>query len=105
MVSQGLETPQEGLITVIGEKGTLHLDGESRVTLHGQGEMNTLPQPIAGGELGYAMTEFLEAIRGKRQPETHVAEHIRSLALPLAVMESARRGAAVDLSEFTDFLK
>jgi hypothetical protein len=51
------------------------------------------------------MTEFLEAVREKRQPETHVAEHIRSLALPLAVMESARRGAAVDLSEFTDFLK
>ena len=106
MVSQGLETPQEGLITVIGEKGTLHLDGESRVTLHGQGEVLTLPQePIAGGELGYAMTEFLEAIRGKRQPETHAAEHIRSLALPLAVMESTRRGAAVDLSEFTGFLK
>jgi predicted dehydrogenase len=106
MVSQGLETPQEGLITVIGEKGTLCLDGESRVTLHGGGEVRTLPQePIAGGELGYAMTEFLEAVRGKRQPETHVAEHIRSLALPLAVMESARRGAAVDISEFTDFLK
>jgi predicted dehydrogenase len=106
MVSQGLETPQEGLITVIGEKGTLHLDGESRVALHGGGEVRTLPQePIAGGELGYAMTEFLEAVREKRQPETHVAEHIRSLALPLAVMESARRGAAVDLSEFTDFLK
>ena len=106
MVSQGLETPQEGLITVIGEKKTLHLDGESRVTLHGQREVHTLPQePIAGGELGYAMTEFLEAVRGKRQPETHVAEHIRSLALPLAVMESNRRGTVVDLSEFTDFLK
>ena len=106
MVSLGLETPQEGLITVIGEKGTLHLDGESRVTLHGQGEVRTLPQePIAGGELGYAMTEFLEAVREKRQPETNVAEHIRSLALPLAVIESARRGAAVDLAEFTDFLK
>ncbi|MCX5818722.1 MAG: hypothetical protein NT047_02215 [Deltaproteobacteria bacterium] len=51
------------------------------------------------------MTEFREAIRGKRQPETHVAEHIWSLALPLAVMESARRGAAVNLPEFTDFLK
>ena len=34
MVSLGLETPQEGLITVIGEKGTLHLDGKSQVTLH-----------------------------------------------------------------------
>jgi predicted dehydrogenase len=106
MVSRGLETPQEGLITLIGENGTLHLDAESRVTLHGQGEVRILPQePIAGGELGYALTEFLGAVRGQRQPETHVAEHIRSLALPLAVMESARRGADVDLSEFTDFLK
>jgi hypothetical protein len=30
MVSRGLETPQEGLITLIGENGTLHLDWESR---------------------------------------------------------------------------
>jgi hypothetical protein len=65
-----------------------------------------LPQePIPGGEQGYALTEFLEAVREERQPETHVAEHIRSLALPLAVMESTRRGVAVELSEFTDFLK
>jgi predicted dehydrogenase len=106
MVSHGLETPQEGLITLIGEDGILHLDGESRVTLHGRGEVRTLPQePVAGGELGHAMTEFLDAVRGKRQPETHVTEHIRSLALPLALMESARRGTSVDLTEFTDFLK
>jgi len=37
------------------------------------------------------------------QPETRVAERIRSLALPLAVIESARRGASLELSEFTDF--
>jgi predicted dehydrogenase len=105
MVSRGLETPQEGLITLIGEKGTLHLDGESRVSLHGQGEAETVAQePVAGGELGYALEEFLAAVRGQRQPETHLAEHIRSLALPLAVMESARRASAVELSEFTDFL-
>lgn len=105
MVSRGLETPQEGLITLIGEKGTLHLDGESRVSLHGQAEAETLPQePISGGELGYAMAEFLSAVRLKRQPETHLAEHIRSLALPFAVMASARRASAVELSEFTDFL-
>lgn len=105
MVSQGLETPPEGLITVIGEKGTLHLDEESRVSLHSQGGVRTLPQePIAGGELGYAMTEFLTAIREKRQPETHVDEHIRSLVLPLAVMESTRRGGIVEIAEFLVFL-
>lgn len=106
MVSQGLETTQEGLITVIGEKGTLHLDGKSQVTLHGQGEVRTLPQePIPGGELGFALAEFLGAIREKRQPETHVSEHIRSLALLLAVVESSHRGAPVEVAELQDFLK
>ncbi len=105
MVSQGLETPQEGLITVIGEKGTLHLDGTSQVTLHGQGDARTLSQePVAGGELGHALAEFLAAVREKRQPETHVAEHIRSLALPLAAVESSRRGHSVEVAELIGFL-
>ncbi len=105
MVSLGVETPQEGLITVIGENGTLHLDGRTEVTLHGQGDVRTLPQePIPGGELGYALAEFLAAVGEKRQPETHVAEHIRSLALPLAVVESSRRSAPVEVAELTGFL-
>ena len=105
MVSQGLETTQEGLITVIGEKGTLHLDGRSQVSLHGQGDARVLPQePIPDGEMGYALAEFLAAIRERRQPETHVAEHIRSLALPLAVVESARRKASVEMADLLSFL-
>lgn len=105
MVSLGVETTQEGLITVTGEKGALSLDGKSQVTLHGQGEVRTLPQePVPGGELGYALAEFLGAIREKRPPETHVAEHIRSLALPLAVMESSRRRAPVEVADLIGFL-
>ncbi len=105
MVSLGVETPQEGLITVTGEKGALHLDGKSQVSLHSQGEVRTLPQePVPGGELGYALAEFLAAVREKRQPETHVAEHIRSLALPLAVVESSRRGGPVEVADLIGFL-
>jgi predicted dehydrogenase len=105
MVSLGLETPQEGLITVIGEKGTLHLDGKSQVTLHSQGDARTLSQnPIPGGELGHALAEFLAAVREKRQPETHVVEHIRSLALPLAVIRSSQEGGPVEVAELLDFL-
>ena len=105
MVSLGLETPQEGLITVIGEKGTLHLDGKSQVTIHGQGGARILSQePIPGGELGHALAEFLAAVREKRQPETHVTEHIRSLALSLAVLESSRQGGPVEVAELLDFL-
>ena len=99
MVSLGAETPQEGLITVIGEKGTLRLDETSRVTLHGPGDTRTLSQdPIPGGELGHALAEFLAAIREKRQPETHVAEHIRSLAVSLAVVESSKQGRWVEIA-------
>lgn len=106
MVSLGAETPQEGLITLTGEKGTLHLDGKSQVTLHGQGEARTLPQEdVPGGDLGYALAEFLAAIRDKRQPETHVAEHVRSLALPLAVAESSRRRAPVEVADILGFLE
>ncbi len=105
MVSLGMETTQEGLITAIGEKGTLHLDGKSQVNLHGQGEARLLPQePVPGGELGYALAEFLGAIREKRQPETHVADHIRSLALLLAMVESSRRGAPVEVADLIGFL-
>jgi predicted dehydrogenase len=105
MVSLGAETPQEGLITVIGEKGTLRLDEASQVTLHGQGDTRTLSQnPTPGGELGHALAEFLAAIREKRQPETHVAEHVRSLAISLAVAESSRRGHWVEVAALLDFL-
>jgi predicted dehydrogenase len=105
MVSMGLETPQEGLITVIGEKGTLHLDGKSQVILYGQGEARPLSQePIPGGELGHALAEFLAAVREKRQPETHVTEHIRSLALSLAVIKSSKQGGLVEVAELLGFL-
>lgn len=105
MVSLGLETPQEGLVTVIGEKGTLHLDGKSQVNLLGQGEPRVLPQdPIPGGELAYSLNEFLGTIREKRRPKTCVVEHIKSLAVMLAAAESSRRGTVVEVAELTDFL-
>jgi predicted dehydrogenase len=105
MVSLGLETPQEGLVTFIGEKGTLHMDGKSQVNLLGQGDPRVLPQePMPGGELGYSLAEFLTSIREKRRPVPCVGEHIKSLALMLGAVESARRGAAVKIAELTGFL-
>ena len=106
MVSLGLETPQEGLVTVIGEKGTLHLDGKSQLNLFGQGDPRVLAQePIPGGELGYSLAEFLGAVREKRLPKTCVVEHIKSLGLTIAAVESSNRGRAVDPAELTGFLK
>jgi len=105
MVSLGLETPQEGLVTVIGEKGTLHLDGKSQLNLLGQGDPRVMAQePIPGGELAYSLAEFLAAVREKRRPKTCVVEHIKSLAVMLAAAESSRGGAAVEVAELTNFL-
>jgi predicted dehydrogenase len=105
MTSMGFETPQEGVLTVMGEKGSLRLDEKSQVQLAASGETRTLPQePVPGGELGYALREFLAAIREKREPETGLAEHIRSLVLTLAVVESSQTGRAVDCAEQARFL-
>ena len=73
--------------------------------LLGQDEPRLLPQePIPGGELGYSLAEFLAAVREKRRPATCVVEHIKSLALTIAAVESSRRGRAVEVVELTDFL-
>jgi predicted dehydrogenase len=96
MVAPGGETPQEGLITVLGERGALHLDARSQVLLLGQGEPRALPpEPIPEGELGHGLAAFVDAVRTGRRPETHVEDNVRSLALTLAIKESARAGRAV----------
>jgi predicted dehydrogenase len=105
MVAQGGETPQEGLITVLGERGALHLDAGSQVVLLGQGEARALPpEPIPEGELGHGLAVFVDAVRTGRRPETHLEDNVRSLALTLAVKESARSGRAVRPADLASFL-
>ncbi|MGE5252257.1 MAG: hypothetical protein ACM3QS_18805 [Bacteroidota bacterium] len=75
------------------------------MSLVGQGDPRVLAQePIPGGELGYSLAEFLEAVREKRRPKTCVVEHIKSLALTIASVESSNRGSAVEPAEFLGFL-
>jgi predicted dehydrogenase len=106
MVSTGFETPQEGLITAIGEKGTLTLDAASHVVLSANGQLTELPQePIPGGEFGYALDEFAAAIRQHRRAEVSLAEHIRSLSMAFAVIESGRAGRRISCDDLVAFLK
>jgi len=96
MVAQGAETSQEGLITLVGERGSLHLDGSSRVSLLGAGDPRPVPgEPAPGGELGHGLAQFVEAIRTGRTPETHLGDNLKSFALLLALMESRRTRRAV----------
>lgn len=89
MVARGLATPQEGIITVMGEGGTLRLEADSQVRWYRDTQVETIPPPqMAFTDTGYALREFLAAIREGRQPETHVEDNVRSLAIVAAAITS-----------------
>ena len=103
MVASGLLTPQEGLVTVIGETGVLHLDGKYQVTLSASGEE---PIPLAcpavpGGELAHGLRELVAAVRHGRRPETELGDNFRSFAALMAVVESAATGRPVTVEAAT----
>ena len=60
--------------------------------------MQPLEVPIAplpaGGHLG-VMKEFVEALQEGRKPETDCTDNIKSLAMVLAAVESAKAGKKV----------
>lgn len=53
----------------------------------------------AGGEFGYALNEFVSAIAERRAPEVGLDEHIRSLAIAFALIQSGRTGRRVVLAD------
>ena len=98
MVSSGFETPQEGVITLVGETGSLRLDQDSVVRLAVGGTTSEFaPIPVEGGEFGYALNEFVSSIVARRAPEVSIDEHLRSLAIAFAIIESSRTGRLVEL--------
>jgi predicted dehydrogenase len=98
MVGSGFLTPQEGLLTIVGETGTLHLDGRYRVILSGGGEPIVLPEPpVPEGELGYGLRELVDAVRTGRRAETHVEDNFKSFATLMAAVESAASGTVADV--------
>jgi predicted dehydrogenase len=99
MVATGALTTQEGLITLVGDAGALRLDGKYQVVLLGAGEPITLPEPLVpDGELAHGLREFVDAVRTKRRPETHVDDNFRSFAALMAAMESAATGKPVKVA-------
>jgi predicted dehydrogenase len=94
MVASGFPTPQEGLMTVVGESGTLHLDARYRVILATTGDPIVLPHPpIPEGELGHGLRQLVESVRGGKRPETDVEDNFKSFAALMAIVESAATGA------------
>jgi len=92
MVAQGYTTPQDGIITLIGEKGTLRLEADQQVRWYRDKQVEVIPPvQMAHADTGYGLREFLAAIQERRQPETHVEDNVRSLAMVAAAIISVEK--------------
>jgi predicted dehydrogenase len=92
MVARGFTTPQDGLITVVGEGGTLRLEHDSQVRLYRDGRVEVIPpdaMPFA--DMACALREFLAAVHEGRPAETHVEDNVRSLAMVAAAITSVEK--------------
>jgi predicted dehydrogenase len=97
MVARGLATPQDGIITVVGEGGALRLESDSQVRWYGgKGGSEVIPPPVMPfTDLAATLREFLAAIREGRQPETHLEDNVRTLAMVEAAIRSVETGQPV----------
>jgi len=98
MVARGFTTPQDGIITLVGEGGTLRLEADQQVRWYRDGQVVVIPpEPMPFADTAYALREFLAAIRAGRRPETHVEDNVRSFAMTAAAIASVeeRRPVAV----------
>ena len=92
MVARGFTTPQDGIITLVGERGTLRLEADQQVRWFRDKQVDVVaPEAMPFTDTAYALREFLGAIRESRSPETHVEDNIRSLAIVEAAMRSVEK--------------
>ena len=116
-VPRGRVTGWDGVWEIVGENGSILWDGDV-VLLRPLGESTPLGakvlrrvagqewngrkvtlEPIRDADRGGSLAELSSAIREQREPETSGRDNIRSLALVVGAVESARRRAAVDVRE------
>jgi predicted dehydrogenase len=96
MVARGLTTPQDGIVTLVGEGGTLRLEADSQLRWYREGQVEVIPAvPMPHADTAYTLREFLAAIREGRRPETHIEDNIRTLAMVEAAVISVQAGQPV----------
>jgi predicted dehydrogenase len=89
MVARGFTTPQDGIISLVGEGGTLRLEADQQVRWYHDSEVEVIRrEPMSFMDTAYALREFLAAIREGRRPETHVEDNLRSFAMAAAAITS-----------------
>ena len=102
--SEALTSSWESAWRLVGGRGTLCWDGagQPRTELIGGGEA-AAPAPYGGPE-GHAgcLQEMFAAIAAGRPAETSYRDNIKSLAMVFGAIESARRGARVEIAELVE---
>jgi len=108
--AEGANTSWESAWRFVGTKGTLIWDGEerfeARIVSGDTGFFRDLsdlevPEPSDPDQThGHAsvIAEFLTAIEQRRQPETAGSDNIKSLAMVLAAIDSARLGQRIAIT-------
>jgi predicted dehydrogenase len=92
MVARGFTTPQDGIITLVGEGGTLRLEADQQVRWYRDSQVEVIPpEAMPFTDTAYALREFLAAIREGRRPETHVEDNLRSFAMAAAAISSVEK--------------
>jgi predicted dehydrogenase len=99
MAGRGLETPQEGIVTFMGEGGVLRLEADSQVRWYGEkGVGETIPPTkMTVTDTAYTLQEFLAAIEEGRKPETHLEDNVQTLAIIEAAITSVDSGTPVEV--------
>ena len=88
MVARGYATPQNGIITLVGEGGTLRLEADGQIRRYRDAQVEVIaPEPLPG-DLACVLQEFLQAVHEGRKPETHLEDNVRSLAMMAAAIRS-----------------
>jgi predicted dehydrogenase len=108
--AEGRRTSWESTWRITGSRGMLTWDGEEAFEaavaggeqglLHGSSPVD-VPGPAHDEEThGHAsvIASFIEAIRSGKRPETDGSDNIRSLAMVLGAIESAKTGKRVEIS-------
>ncbi|MDQ0458216.1 Gfo/Idh/MocA family protein [Rhizobium paknamense] len=107
--ARGRRTSWESAWRLVGSKGMLTWDGEDafEATVEGQEpgllpgfqSVEVPPSPIDGKTHGHrsVLKDFVAAVRDGHKPETVSHDNIKSLAMVLAAIESARTGQPVTI--------
>lgn len=106
--ARGKETSWDGNFTITGDKGCLTLDSDGKVyfypheqaksvvlDIESQNGEAVVPPQMEYTEMEYGFHMFMDSVEQGRAPETTIEDNVKSLAMVMACLESAKCNQAV----------